>query len=324
MSKLAKLYAISDVLHNSSSARSSAWTFRSEFEKFLPKLFETLGAALRSGDTIAAKRVRDGMFRVTASWRHVSLFTLQYIQGLEANTTLDTSKDPPRFLQSKVQQWQTQHFSSLEKLCRTRGLRHETTADMDEAERHSFLVKRLAHYEAYSKDNSGSMAQEIAMAQKALDLKIHDAKKAERAALDGERIGGEDDDSLDGESLDGEDLSGSDLDEFVDKEEKVSTIKVGSTISIPVAGKDLEKDLDGRPVFLDGVPLTGSSVKPLGNLDGAPMGNLDGAPMGDLDGAPMGDLDGKPMNFDGVPIGNFDGVPMNIDGKPMNLDGKPM
>jgi len=55
-SKLARLYLVSDILHNSSSQHlKSGWVFRREFEKVLPSLFEHLGSCLTGYEKEAAE-----------------------------------------------------------------------------------------------------------------------------------------------------------------------------------------------------------------------------------------------------------------------------
>lgn len=41
--KLARLYLVSDILHNSAASVPNAWTYRSIFERKLPAVFDHLG-----------------------------------------------------------------------------------------------------------------------------------------------------------------------------------------------------------------------------------------------------------------------------------------
>jgi U2-associated protein SR140 len=85
-SKIARLFLVSDILHNSSAAVRKASLFRSCFEKIMPEVFDALGDKLRASDVgrITAEAMREKVTRVLRVWEAWSIFSEDFIQGLEA------------------------------------------------------------------------------------------------------------------------------------------------------------------------------------------------------------------------------------------------
>mmetsp|Transcript_71873 Transcript_71873/g.113871 ORF Transcript_71873/g.113871 Transcript_71873/m.113871 type:complete len:1139 (+) Transcript_71873:152-3568(+) len=165
--KLARLLLVSDVLHNTSSSKPAAWAYRREFERSLPDILEHLFLTLdRMESKLDVERYRQSVCKVLSVWEDWGLFAPQYTRGLEAAVVVgvkslralrskgDDSREPP-WIELKLNEWRRQHFSQLEKMCRTRGLRCSTahleatrTLTLEDVRR-EWLVDRLVCYELH-------------------------------------------------------------------------------------------------------------------------------------------------------------------------------
>lgn len=188
--RLARLYLVSDVLHNTQCKAKNVWALRDGFEKSMPEILEaTQRAAAQSGkegETLLQK-VRT----LLTLWERWSIFSSDYMKGLHvaAFHPLKPYKEAASsaWIQAKVEEWELQHFSQLEKLCRLRGLPSRTShleaggGKTLEQMRKGWLMDRLVGYQIY-----------------------HAANDVDGEALDeaGDRI----DEDLDGESCVGSDL----------------------------------------------------------------------------------------------------------------------
>lgn len=165
--KLARLMVVSDILHNTCSSRPAAWAYRREFEKSLPDILEHFHIAFtRLESKIQQERYREQVLKILHVWEDWGLFAPQYTRGLEASLVVgvkslrrlkakgDNSREPA-WLEIKLAEWKRQHFSQLEKMCRTRGLRSSTshleaTKDLTlEDARRDWLIDRLVCYELH-------------------------------------------------------------------------------------------------------------------------------------------------------------------------------
>ena len=82
--KIARLFLVSDLLHNSSAAVPKASTFRSRFQATLPAIFESLHEVLGTLDSrMAIETMKEQVTKVLYIWQAWSLFPLSYITKLE-------------------------------------------------------------------------------------------------------------------------------------------------------------------------------------------------------------------------------------------------
>ncbi|KAF9318428.1 hypothetical protein BG003_011252 [Podila horticola] len=89
--RLARLYLISDVLHNCSVPLPNVWKFRSALEVQLPAVFEALNGIYRSFDArLKAEQFRRQIANVLAVWENWIVFPQTYIDNL---ATVLTRKD---------------------------------------------------------------------------------------------------------------------------------------------------------------------------------------------------------------------------------------
>ncbi|CAK0789088.1 unnamed protein product, partial [Prorocentrum cordatum] len=165
--KMSRLLIVSDILHNTASSRPSAWAYRREFEKSLPDIMEHFNIAIARADSkLQAEKAKEQVMRILRVWEDWGLFAPSFIRGLEASVAVgvkrlrflatrgDGSREPT-WLLPKLTDWRKQHFSQLEKMCRTRGLRFSTShveasreLPLEDARR-EWLIDRLAAYELH-------------------------------------------------------------------------------------------------------------------------------------------------------------------------------
>eukprot|EP00434_Breviolum_minutum_P037658 symbB.v1.2.033400.t2/scaffold4144.1/size43914/2 len=219
--KVARLLVVSDILHNTTSSRQAAWTYRREFEKSLPDIFEQFEIGLqRSESKLQVSQTKDQIVRLLKVWEDWGLFAPQYLRGLEAAVIIgvrrlrllsnkgDLSREPA-WLEPKLADWRRQHFSQLEKMCRTRGLRCSTAhleptkqQSLEEA-RKEWLIDRLVTYELLAYDKEQARLQQ-AKEDAANKLSRRRSKYA-MDDIDGEDCGDGfpmDEGELDGEPID--------------------------------------------------------------------------------------------------------------------------
>ncbi|KAG2192549.1 hypothetical protein INT46_002256 [Mucor plumbeus] len=81
--KLARLYLVSDILHNSSVHVSNAWKYRKEFEDQLPVVFDHFNGIYRSINArLKAEQVRKHISVVIGVWEHWMIFPKYYTDQL--------------------------------------------------------------------------------------------------------------------------------------------------------------------------------------------------------------------------------------------------
>eukprot|EP00922_Rhytidocystis_sp_ex-Travisia-forbesii_P025381 GHVS01037260.1.p1 GENE.GHVS01037260.1~~GHVS01037260.1.p1 ORF type:complete len:825 (-),score=208.96 GHVS01037260.1:293-2767(-) len=175
--KMARLYLLSDILHNSSSSRPSAWAYRSAFEKYLPDIFLSFYETHNSVTArLTSLQLREALLKVLRVWDVWAVYSAQYTKGLEATLLcqrnklrtgiaaasvrtavelvdedldgelLDNSDELvkyPQWLRPAMQMYLSADLSKLSRACRQRGL-----SCAPEGSR-AKLLERLAMYELY-------------------------------------------------------------------------------------------------------------------------------------------------------------------------------
>ncbi|CAG8617970.1 2093_t:CDS:10 [Rhizophagus irregularis] len=93
--KVARLYLVSDVLHNSSVSVPNAWKFRTGFESKLPEVFEHLNEVYRSITArLKAETFRRQVTTILTVWENWIVFPQPYIESL-TNTFMKNTKEVP-------------------------------------------------------------------------------------------------------------------------------------------------------------------------------------------------------------------------------------
>ncbi|CAG8597345.1 6030_t:CDS:10 [Paraglomus occultum] len=91
--KVARLYLVSDILHNSSVPVPNAWKFRAGFETRLPEIFEHLNEIYRSiSGRLKAETFRRQIITVLTVWENWIVFPQPYIESL-TNTFMKNTKE---------------------------------------------------------------------------------------------------------------------------------------------------------------------------------------------------------------------------------------
>ncbi|KAI9303100.1 hypothetical protein BJ944DRAFT_268929 [Cunninghamella echinulata] len=82
-SKIARLFLISDILHNSSVHVTNAWRYRDGFERCLPEIFEHLNEIFRSITArLKAEQFRRYITSVLGAWENWMVFPKHFIEKL--------------------------------------------------------------------------------------------------------------------------------------------------------------------------------------------------------------------------------------------------
>ncbi|KAL3151330.1 hypothetical protein ABBQ38_013163 [Trebouxia sp. C0009 RCD-2024] len=90
--KVARLFLTSDVLHNSTAPVRNASRYRSHLETSLPDIFESLQETYRACDSrMTQEGLRRHVLRVLRMWRSWSIFSDDFLNGLQATFLRGTS-----------------------------------------------------------------------------------------------------------------------------------------------------------------------------------------------------------------------------------------
>ena len=265
--KVARLYLVSDVLHNSAAPVAGASTYRTLLQEALPKVFDHLNATYRVLGRMSAAGLEEKVMAVLRVWAAWSIYPPSWLDGLEATFYRKPSElDPPT---SGEGDSGSSGSGSSAALAAVAAAAAELEAlGIEELER---KAKRAGVWVDPKKDKADKGRR---LARK---LALDEAYLAKRDGGGGGRAPSGDDD-VDGEALDG------------------MSSGVGSGLLFPatqpawgLSGTNVGRGflpVDGEP--LDGEPLGGS----IGAGDG---GDVDGEPMDGeaMDGEP---LDGEPLN----------------------------
>ncbi len=227
--KVARLYLVSDVLHNSSASVRNASSYRTHFQERLPAIFQSLAESrARVGGRLTAATMRKKVLSVLAVWDDWSVYPPLYLVGLEMTFVGSHSDEAAIRASLGDLDEATLDVEALRKKCRQTGL-VDTGAPKD-------LLVRLHCVNEFTRmkgtgglaDSSALLLLPGAVAGGGLGgggpgsllsgtvavSKVGAAKAGAVAGaaaavdVDGEDLDGED---LDGEDLDGEDLDGEDL-----------------------------------------------------------------------------------------------------------------
>ncbi|CAI2181846.1 4461_t:CDS:10 [Funneliformis geosporum] len=110
--KVARLYLVSDILHNSSVSVPNAWKFRTGFESKLPEVFEHLNEIYRSiAARLKAETFRRQITTILTVWENWIVFPQPYIESL-TNTFMKNTKEGDNLTHSSIPQSATPSSSS--------------------------------------------------------------------------------------------------------------------------------------------------------------------------------------------------------------------
>ena len=95
-SQLARLYLLSDLLHNAGCSQKGAWIFRLAIQDRLPVIVYGLHCSITKSEVPkpVSQRIRDKVANVISVWRRWMLFSDDFIRGLQF--TLDVPRAEPQ------------------------------------------------------------------------------------------------------------------------------------------------------------------------------------------------------------------------------------
>jgi U2-associated protein SR140 len=101
--KIALLFLVSDILHNSGYAEiRNAWRFRQEFLNILKNVFHNLGATWASiTGRLTAEIIKEKVISVIRAWNRWSIFPQDFTRDLES-VFLSKPIDPPNSVAQQV------------------------------------------------------------------------------------------------------------------------------------------------------------------------------------------------------------------------------
>jgi len=151
---LARLFVISDVLHNSGCRRGNGGAkFGANLQDLLPEAFEKLGRLWLGNIEGVVERVRgeETVCNLLKIWEDWSIFPTTFAKGLEAllmapivdTSAKDAANEPDALLRQKLMQWFSGvNQAQLPYACRMRGLAGKSLSTVA-------CRVRLCHFERY-------------------------------------------------------------------------------------------------------------------------------------------------------------------------------
>jgi len=218
LTKISRLLLLSDILHNTNSARKAAWAYRSAFEKELPAIFEHFSHAHQKVQSkLASQKAKDKVLAVLRAWEQWAIFVPQFLRGLEASYLSPLSEVPdldnldslPSAVRTRLQEWKNSHFSILERQCRMRGLKSLTSHLTAEGGRslmqvrQEWLLKRLLNYDLYWHQKHREKGSKMPFPGSSLDGSALDGDAFDPLVPNGLSPG----EDVDGEDLDSEEIA---------------------------------------------------------------------------------------------------------------------
>jgi len=92
--KIARLYLISDILHNSSASAPNAWKYRTGFEPHLGNIIDHFNSIWKSIDArLKAEQIRQSVLAILNTWEMWNIFTKDYINDLKERFQNDPKKE---------------------------------------------------------------------------------------------------------------------------------------------------------------------------------------------------------------------------------------
>jgi len=123
--KVARLFLVSDVLHNSTAPVKNASNFRTRLQESMPDIFESLSECYRACDSrITQETLRRYILRVLRVWRGWYIFSDDFLNGLQATFLYIGSQaaDSAPSNEELVEELGGLSDESLERRCRFSGL----------------------------------------------------------------------------------------------------------------------------------------------------------------------------------------------------------
>ncbi|KAJ1456486.1 hypothetical protein M885DRAFT_517228 [Pelagophyceae sp. CCMP2097] len=261
--RAARLFLVSDILHNTSASVRGAQAYRALFQAMLPDAVDALRrAASAAPSRAAAQQLQQRVALTLATWLRWSLFPPLYVHGLEATFFTkceDDDADPAEKKKKKADD----HVEALRRRARQSGVPDVGAAPA--------LERRLAHSRAFVKFRTlgaepakAAEAARLETLEKATALAAEPARAAAAAALAVPKtVSGAwaatataEEEDVDGEDIDGEAMDDDEADLTALRPKAVlgfALAPAGKAPDIsPAAPKDLPAPAAAAPAKLGG------------------------------------------------------------------------
>jgi U2-associated protein SR140 len=148
--KTARLFLVSDILHNCGAPVRNASAYRGAFHSRLPRVFESLRWTLRGMTSrIAREAFKKRVGSVIAAWSDWFLFQNEFLKGLEASFLLETPGSSAQEVSEVREAIGAMDGDARERACRAKGL----VADGGEDACAARLVELELHFRARSAES---------------------------------------------------------------------------------------------------------------------------------------------------------------------------
>lgn len=152
VTKVARLFLASDILHNCGAPVKHASAYRRAFQTRLPRVFQSLRETLRGvGSRITREALKKRVAAVLSAWSSWFLFQEEYLRGLEFTFAMGGMTTPHSLPTEEAQalaaEFRAMGEEDLERACRAKGLLSEGGAEacatrLIELETHARCEKR--------------------------------------------------------------------------------------------------------------------------------------------------------------------------------------
>lgn len=245
--KVARLYLVSDILHNSGAAVKNASLYRTALQSCLPEVFERLNEWLRGiSGRMTAGQVEERVSKLIALWYDWAIFPTMFINGLEAifNQTegdvarySELSPSDPSVLEDKEGLRRKAKFSGLNITLPQSGRGKMEESDFVDSltlyRKLTYVTDFVARKEAQTLEGDDEGMNSIFKA-------MEDAATGGTGSVGRSVVVDCDDDDVDGVPID-DDIDGQPIPEYDDD----------------IDGVPLDDDIDGVPIDddIDGAPM---------------------------------------------------------------------
>ena len=130
VTKVARLFLVSDILHNCGAPVKHASAYRRAFQTRLPRVFQSLRETLRGvGSRITREALKKRIAAVLSAWSSWYLFQEEYLRGLELTFAMGGMTTPHSLPTEEAQalaaEFRAMGEEDLERACRAKGLLFE-------------------------------------------------------------------------------------------------------------------------------------------------------------------------------------------------------
>ena len=222
---VARLYVLSDVLHNTNAAVKNASAYRNELQPHLARIFQNLNALYRgAAGRMSASNIKSRVNKVLSAWHSWMLLSPMFVQGLEITflyhdrideVIQDLDAEKTASLESFKAKLNDLEQEALEAKCKLCGI------PFLDRER-EILIKSVAYLELESSLKKVKAAAQLVTSQRKEEAEeadqLIDIIPADTPTITTKSTAGTDnavdnaESDIDGESLDESDLDGEPLD----------------------------------------------------------------------------------------------------------------